>query len=324
MDTVGTTRRVFIQTLAALPVAGRIATSTASPPNGALVPIADFGLSPGLVHLNTASAGPTSNRVLARTLAAWRQLETDPVAQSYYDLPDTVFTAADQVRGKAAALVGCSPDEILITRGTTDGITTLAQSVRLVKGDRVLLCNQEHDGGEVGWLHRQKLDGVIVDRVQLPLQEYDVDRIVKAYRAAITPKTRVISVSHVLASTGLTMPIAKIAELARAHKILCVVDGAQAVGQIAVDVVALKCHAYATSGHKWLLGPKGTGFVYIAKDADSDIEPPQWRLGRAVGSDSAGLHRITFISANRMETCFTDNGAAAVITATCGVIERAR
>jgi selenocysteine lyase/cysteine desulfurase len=253
----------------------------------------DFGLSPGLVHLNTASAGPTSKRVLARTLAAWRQLETDPVAQSYYERPDTVFTAANQVRGKAAALVGCSPDDILITRGTTDGITTLAHSVRLGRGDRVLLSNQEHEGGEVGWLHREKLDGVIVDRVQLPLQEHDVERIVEAYRAAISPRTRVISVSHVLASTGLMMPIAEIASLARAHNILCVVDGAQAVGHVAVDVVALGCHAYATSGHKWLMGPKGTGFVYVARNAGMDIEPPQWQLGRAVGSDSAGLVPLT-------------------------------
>jgi selenocysteine lyase/cysteine desulfurase len=165
--------------------------------------------------------------------------------------------------------------------------------VRLEKGDRVLLSNQEHEGGEVGWLHRQKLDGVIVDRVQLPLQEYDVDRIVQAFREAISPRTRVISVSHVLASTGLTMPIAEIAKLARAHNILCVVDGAQAVGHIAIDVVALGCHAYATSGHKWLMGPKGTGFVYVAKNAGSDIEPPQWQLGRAVGSNSAGLAPLT-------------------------------
>jgi selenocysteine lyase/cysteine desulfurase len=284
-----------MQALAALPVLGFGATSTASPSNGALAPMADFGLSPGLIHLNTASAGPTSKRVLARTQEASRQLEVDPVAQSYYDRPDTVFTAADQVRGKAAALVGCSPDEILFTRGTTDGITTLAHSVRLEKGDRVLLSNQEHDGGEVGWVHRQKLDGVIVDRVQLELQEYDLDRIVKAFRAAITPRTRVISVSHVLASTGLTMPIADIAKLARAHEILCVVDGAQAVGQIAVDVVALGCHAYATSGHKWLMGPKGTGFVYVAKNAGGDIEPPQWQLGRQVGSDSAGLAPLTLV-----------------------------
>ena len=104
MDTSGISRRAFVQSLAALPVLGRSANGTALPSSGALVPTTEFGLAPGLVHLNTASAGPTSNRVLARTLAAWRQLETDPVARSYYDLPDTVFTAADQVRVKAAAL----------------------------------------------------------------------------------------------------------------------------------------------------------------------------------------------------------------------------
>jgi selenocysteine lyase/cysteine desulfurase len=288
----GTTRREFVNALALLPALGRSAAGATSP-SGALVPATDVGLSPGLIHLNTGSAGPTSNRVLTRTLAAWRQLETDPVAQSYYDLPNTIFTAADQVRGKAAALIGCSPDEILFTRGTTDGITTLAQSVRLKEGDHVLLSNQEHDGGEVGWLHRQKMDGVIIDRVKLPFEEHDSQRIVAAYSAAVTPKTRVISVSHVLASTGLRMPIAAISKLAREHDILCVVDGAQAVGHIPVDVRALGCHAYATSGHKWLMGPKGTGFVYIAGSAGSAINPPQWQLGRAVGSDSAGLAPLT-------------------------------
>jgi selenocysteine lyase/cysteine desulfurase len=287
MDT-GTTRRAFVKALAMLPALGH-GSSIAASPRGTLAPPADLGLSPGLIHLNTASAGPTSNRVLARTLAAWRQLETDPVAQAYYDLPNTVFTAADQLRKKAASLVGCSPEEILFTRGTTDGITTLTQSVRLREGDHVLLSNQEHDGGEVGWLHRHKIDGVIIDRVNLPFEEYDSERIVTAYAAAITPKTRVISVSHVLASTGLKMPIAAIAKLAGKHGILCVVDGAQAVGHISVDVRALGCHAYATSGHKWLMGPKGTGFVYIAESAGSAIKPPQWQLGRAVGSDSAGL-----------------------------------
>jgi selenocysteine lyase/cysteine desulfurase len=287
-----TTRRAFVQALAMLPALGRGAAAAPSP-SGALTPASDFGLAPGLIHLNTASAGPTFNRVLARTLAAWRQLETDPVAQAYYDSPDTVFTAADQVRGKAAALLGCSADEILLTRGTTDGITTLAHSVRLSEGDHVLLSNQEHDGGEVGWLHRQKIDGLIIDRAQLPLDEYDPQRIVAAYSAAITPRTRVISVSHVLASTGLRMPIAEIAKLARAHDVLCVVDGAQAVGQIPVDVHVLGCHAYATSGHKWLMGPKGTGFVYIDRSAVGQIDPPQWQLGRAVGSDSAGLAPLT-------------------------------
>src|SRR5690242_15567366 len=111
-------RRQFVKALAALPIVEH-AGSIAASPAGALEPSAELGLSPGLIHLNTASAGPTSKRVMERTFAAWRQLETDPVAQSYFQLSNTIFTAADQVRSKAAALLGCTPDEILLTRGTT-------------------------------------------------------------------------------------------------------------------------------------------------------------------------------------------------------------
>jgi selenocysteine lyase/cysteine desulfurase len=99
----------------------------------------------------------------------------------------------------------------------------------------------------------------------------------------------VISVSHVITTTGLRMPIARISALARAHGILCIVDGAQAAGAIDVDVRALGCHAYATSGHKWLMGPKGTGLVYISRDAGARIEPTRWELGRTYGSESTGL-----------------------------------
>jgi selenocysteine lyase/cysteine desulfurase len=85
------------------------------------------------------------------------------------------------------------------------------------------------------------------------------------------------------------MPIADVAALARRKGVLCIVDGAQAVGQIDVDVKALGCDAYATSGHKWLMGPKGTGFVYINKDAGDGIAPPEWLMGKAYGSNSQGL-----------------------------------
>jgi len=85
------------------------------------------------------------------------------------------------------------------------------------------------------------------------------------------------------------MPIADIAALARRKGALCIVDGAQAVGQIHVDVEALGCDAYATSGHKWLMGPKGTGFLYIAKDAEGAIAPPEWLMGKDYGSNSQGL-----------------------------------
>lgn len=208
---------------------------------------------------------------------------------SYWLEPDSVVAVADHVRGKAASLVGCSPDEILLTQGTTDGITTLAHSIRLREGDHVLLTDQEHEGGETGWLHRKLLDGIIVDRVNIPVGDFDTAAILQRFRSAIGPRTRAISVSHVLSPTGLRMPIPELATLAHEAGALFIVDGAQAVGEIAVDVKALGCDAYATSGHKWLMGPKGTGFVYISKDAGDSIAPPNWLMGKRYGSNSQGL-----------------------------------
>jgi selenocysteine lyase/cysteine desulfurase len=290
-----TTRRLFLQAAAALPAIATSPAQAAPDKNPELLSPLEFGLDPKLTYFNTASAGLTPKRVLDRTIEAWQKLETDPVPMAYYSGPGTVVSAADEVRGKAARLIGCEADEILLTRGTTDGITTLSSSIRLRAGDRVLLSDQEHEGGEVGWLHRERRDGILVDRVNIPIGDHDTSAITGRFADAVRPGTRVICVSHVLSPTGLRMPIAEIAAMARSRNILCVVDGAQAVGGLPVDVRALGCHAYATSGHKWLIGPKGTGFVYVSRDAGELIDPPQWLLGRNFGSNSAGLGPLTLM-----------------------------
>ncbi|MDB5680671.1 MAG: aminotransferase class V-fold PLP-dependent enzyme [Sphingomonas bacterium] len=288
-----TTRRHFLQGAVALPAVAARPLGNAAAGDPPLLSRRELGLDPDLVYLNTASAGPTPKRILASTIEAWQRLETEPVYMGYSPAPDSIVSAADRVRGKAAALIGCSADEILLTRGTTDGITTLANSIRLKEGDRVLLTDQEHEGGEVGWQHRQRRDGIVVDRVSIPIGDNDTDAITARFAAAIRPRTRVIGFSHVLSPTGLLMPVAEIAGLAKKHGALCIVDGAQAVGAMAVDVRALGCDAYATSGHKWLMGPKGTGFVFISEGATGDIQPPQWFSDRKFGSNSFGLGPMT-------------------------------
>jgi selenocysteine lyase/cysteine desulfurase len=295
MDKSLASRRLFLKAASVVPAMAAAPADALLWRAEPLLPDRELGLDPRLIYFNTASAGHTSNRVLARATQAWRQLETNPVPMAYFKEPGTVVTAADHVRGKAAELIGCESDEILLTSGTTAGITTLANSVHLREGDRVLLTDQEHEGGEVGWLHRQRRDGIVVDRVNIPIGDHDTAAVVARFAAAIGPRTRIISVSHVLSPTGLRMPIAEIAALARARNLLCVVDGAQAVGGMSVDVRALGCHAYATSGHKWVMGPKGTGFVYISKDAGERIEPPQWLYGRDFGANSAGLGPLTLM-----------------------------
>ena len=246
----------------------------------------DYMFRPGLVYLNTASLGPTPRPVFERVLQAWRELETNPVLNAYGT--GSVVAAADATRGEAAGLLGCTADEILITRGTTDGMITLANAVRLERGDHILTTDQEHEGGEACWIRRARREGLHIDRVAIAPEEHDVAAILRRFADALRPATRVISVSHVITSTGLRMPIAEISELARARNILCIVDGAQAVGAIQVDVKALGCHAYATSGHKWLMGPKGTGLLYVNREAGALIEPAQWELGHRYGSESTG------------------------------------
>jgi selenocysteine lyase/cysteine desulfurase len=136
---------------------------------------------------------------------------------------------------------------------------------------------------------RQKLH---IDVVKVPVGETEPGNIVDLFASAITPETRVLSVSHILSSTGLRMPIAELSALARSRDILCVVDGAQSAGAIPVDLKALGCHAYATSGHKWMLGPKGTGLLYLSEELGDQIEPMQFSDGRSYYNHSSGVGNI--------------------------------
>lgn len=250
----------------------------------------DFLFAPGLVYLDTGALGACPRQVVDASMRAWYALERNPKAIGYG--AGTVRVAAERLRELAARLLGCTTDEIAITRSTTDGMNAIAQGMRLVAGDHVLMSDQEHEGGFMGWQYLAHRNGVVMDRVAIPLDEHDPASIVARFAAAITPATRVISTCHVFGSTGLRMPIAELSALARARGLLCVVDGAQAVGNTAVDVKALGCHAYATSGHKWLMGPKGTGLLYIAKDASDAIMPMQLEDGRAFYSESSGVGNL--------------------------------
>jgi selenocysteine lyase/cysteine desulfurase len=253
----------------------------------------EYLMTPGLVYLNTGSTGPSTRAVLERTIAAWRELETNPVQQAYGD--DGLLASAEKVRAQAAAFLGCSSDELLITRSTSEAMNTVAQSMRLTTGDRVLSTDQEHEGGTECWKYLAERRGVVLDVVAIT-GEMDDRGIVTAMAAAIRKETRVISVSHILWTTGRTMPVAAIAAMARDRGVLCVVDGAQAVGGMPVDVKALGCHAYATTGHKWLLAPKGLGLLYISADAAEAIKPVQWMRGKKFVAGSTGVGPLVLVA----------------------------
>ena len=279
-------RKTFLTAMGAIGVAP-LARSAPLQSRGLTAP-GDYLFTPGLVYLQTGSLGPTPRPVMERTIEAWKELELDPVRIGYG--PDEV--AMDGVRAQAATFLGCKTEEMVLTRSTTDGMNWVAQGVSLTSGDRILTTDQEHPGGRVGWDHVARRYGAAIDVVVIPPGENDAGAIIDRFARQITPRTRVLSFSHLLTSTGLRMPVAELSTLARARGCIVVVDGAQAAGGVAVDVQALGCHVYATSGHKWLLGPKGTGVLYLSEELGRAVDPIALQSGRAAYSDSSGVTNI--------------------------------
>jgi selenocysteine lyase/cysteine desulfurase len=259
--------------------AGGVAAATAEP---------EFLLEPGLIHLNTGTFGLMPRHVRERMAWATRRFESNPVLQGYKDAPDTVRGQAEAVRARAGTLLNCSADEVLLTHGTADGLGQVASSIDFPAGSRVLTSGAEHDAGVECWRWLARRRGGFVDVVPCPPEETDVAAILDRFAKAMRPETKVICVSDVIAWTGLRMPIRELSELAHAHGALMVVDGAQASGHVPIDVMAMGCGAYAASGHKWLLGPKGTGMLYVRKDAAQRILPVAWEDGPKVMNESTG------------------------------------
>src|SRR5678815_5645403 len=257
-------------------VAGTLAGACLAPGNTAWAEGGEYMFAPGLIYLNTGSLGPTPRSIFDEVLKAWTDLEMNPVGKAY---GGTTNTLADKTREGVAGLIGCLADEVLLTRSTTNAMTIAGLGMDLSRGDRVLTTDVEHEGGSAVWKHLEKRRGIGIDRIVIAPEDHDVRSLVERFDRAITKQTRVISVSHVITSTGLRMPVHEIVKLARSRNILTIIDGAQAVGNIEVDVKAIDCDAYAAPGHKWLLAPKGTGFLYIRKEAASQIQPVEWLDG---------------------------------------------
>jgi len=252
----------------------------------------DYLFTDGLIYMNTGTLGPCRRETINESLKMWEELESLPV--KFYG-KFGAESLAEKTRGIAAGLLGCDISEILITNSTTSGMNAIAQGLRLKAGDRILTTDQEHGGGLLCWNYFAKYYGVIVDKIPIPPGENNAELILKKVKDNLNQKTKLISVSHVFSSTGLRMPIAEISTLARENGALCIVDGAQAAGAIEVNVKQLGCHAYATSGHKWLMGPKGTGLLYLSKDAQEMIRPMQFEESYNTYNDGNGVVNLACI-----------------------------
>jgi L-cysteine/cystine lyase len=177
----------------------------------------------------------------------------------------------------AAEIFGADGDEIALTHSATEGLGTALMGMTWSPGDEVVTTFEEHPGLLLPLALLARRFGVVTRYAEIGNGSTGV---VEALASRITTRTRVIAVSHVLWSTGAVLPLGEISELARRHEVMVVVDGAQAAGQVPVDLHAMGIDAYAMAGQKWLCGPEGTGLLYVRRDRFADIAPTFTRYGQ--------------------------------------------
>lgn len=230
---------------------------------------AQFTFAPGLYYFNNASLGPSPELVADATENFRRTLDGFPSKYMWGGWN----TDKELVREKAAETVGASPEEIALIHNTTEGMNVVAASMDLEPGDEVILADHEHTSGTIPWRYWQESKGIKLVRPTLPLLPESPGEIVDVYRQAITPRTRVISMCHMVNTNGMILPVREVAELARPRNILVAVDGAQAAGMFPFDLHEMGCDYYAASSHKWLFSPKGVGIFYARQEAQKHLRP---------------------------------------------------
>ena len=224
---------------------------------------------------NTGTLGAMPREVLDAMVSGLRNTEAALPDWPYFQAdgePLTGYQPLRSARTTAARLLGADADEVAITQNATMGMNALGNGIDWQAGDEVLTTDQEHGGAVSIFRLMAKRRGIVVK--ELPLASAlggGPEGIVALFRAAATPKTRAIMVSHITSQFGIKMPVVDLVALARERGAWSLIDGAQAVGQMRVNVRELDCDAYVASPHKWLLAPKGTGLLYVKRGVQEKL-----------------------------------------------------
>ncbi len=220
------------------------------------------------IMMNNGTLGPMPKSVF-NTLARYFSVQVNNPFDAYNHLP----TFRESVRAKLAAFINASPDEVALTSNTTEGLNFVVNGLDLGDGDEVLTSNFEHPGHLGPWKLKEKRAGVVLKTVNLPLTPRSVDEIVGAFAAAITPRTRMISVGHTVFITGLISPLKELSKLAHDKGLLIMADSAHGLGMLDLDMKELGIDFFASSPYKWLGAPTGIGLLYVRKEALGKVWP---------------------------------------------------
>jgi|SRR5579871_1106271 len=228
-----------------------------------------YPLEEGLLYLNAANVCPASRLVMDRHLEYLRDFHSNPSFQNR----DKYVAMRETLREKLARMLRVSADEIAITRNTSEGSNIIVKGVDLKPGDEVLITDHNHPSNNDSWKVRAKRDGFVVKSLPVSIPAPSVERLVADFEKAITPRTRVIAITHITSTTGIRYPAKEIAALARRQNIYMHLDGAQSFGAADVNLSEIGCDSYSASAHKWLMGPLEAGVLWVREERIPQIWP---------------------------------------------------
>jgi len=253
-----------------------------------------FSVTRGIVNLNNGGVSP-SPRIVTEAFVRYTWQQEDATAYTMWQILEP---QSETVRTGLAELFGCDAEEIAITRGASESLEILLMGLDLKSGDEILTSTQDYPRMITTLRQRELREGLKLKLIPIPIAPANADDIAAAYEKAITPRTKLILVSHQINLTGQINPVKKVCELARARGIDTIVDGAHAFAQFDFKRDDLQCDYYGTSLHKWLYAPKGTGLLYVKKDkiakvwalmASEDKNRNDIRKFEEIGTHSAAM-----------------------------------
>ncbi|MCU0454176.1 MAG: aminotransferase class V-fold PLP-dependent enzyme [Bacteroidetes bacterium] len=228
-----------------------------------------FSITRGITNLNNGGVSP-SPRIVTEAFVRYIWQQEDVTAYTMWQILEP---QSETIRTGLAEEFGCDQEEIAITRNVSDGLEAILFGLDLKAGDEVLTTTQDYPRMLNTLKQRQRRDGVILKMISIPTPPKSLDEITAAFEKAITPKTRVILICHMINLTGQILPVKDICRLGRSKGIDVVVDGAHSFAHLDFKLKDLDCDFFATSLHKWFFAPKGTGFLYVKKDKIPKVWP---------------------------------------------------
>ncbi len=246
-----------------------------------------------VTYLNTGTYGIMPGPALEEYLAYAGEFERRGVASSHQ-----FARKAEETRIRLAAMLNATPEELSFTRNATDGINLVLAGIDWQPGDEVITTVQEHEAVMHPLLILHQTKGLLIRLVEV---SPDAAEMLARLEALRTPRTRLLALSLVTCETGTRLPGAEISAWGREKGILTLLDGAQASGDIPVDLKALGCDFYASNGHKWMSGPKGCGFFFCRAESRDAIHPAHVGAGSLQTADISAMTAALFPDGRRFE-----------------------